>query len=128
MNRLWSLALVIVSVTANLTGCQDRERNNQAWRLATRRLIDAYADAARRVLSDCGSDKMEAAKYPDIFFFNPGWNKWKGPYLLGKPRSLDYFETPIHFTLKTDQLLIVSAGPDKMFGTDDDIIASVKLR
>src|SRR5262245_150544 len=104
MNRLLGFASFLVIFAVSLTGCRDKERDRQAWRLATRRLIDAYADAAKRAVSDCGSNHIATATYPEVFFYNPGWNNWTGPYLQGKPRSLDYFDTPIQYVVRTNEL------------------------
>lgn len=35
----------------------------------------------------------------------------------------DAFGTPLRVALQVDSLLVISAGPDRVFGTDDDISA-----
>jgi hypothetical protein len=122
--RLFIVVILAVFATA---GCAN-EDHERVWEIASLRLIQAYAYAARAALRDCGSDRMTHAKYPEVFFVDPGCTDWQGPYLKGRPRDVDYFGTPIRFDTTDSTLKIISAGRDRRFGTKDDLIEAVPLR
>lgn len=50
-----------------------------------------------------------------------------GGYMHGRPSKnngeaiVDVFNTPLRFTFEGDQCRVVSAGPDRIFGTEDDV-------
>lgn len=107
-------------------GCSDNGQD-RVKDVATRQLIKSYGHATRAALRDCGSGQMRIASYPSVFFKNPGWKEWRGPYLLGNPRNKDYFDIPITFSISNDQLKIVSAGRDGIFENTDDVIEVVRF-
>ena len=54
---------------------------------------------------------------------NPGTEGWRGPYLKGGLKP-DPWDIPYAYSLDADdpsQYMLSSAGPDRQFGTEDDI-------
>ncbi|MFH0878285.1 MAG: type II secretion system protein GspG [Lentisphaerota bacterium] len=50
-----------------------------------------------------------------------GENNWNGPYVKGNKIPEDGWGTAFQYTLKDNMYEIRSAGPDKAFGTEDDV-------
>lgn len=71
---------------------------------------------------------MATATYPNVFFQNPGWENWRGPYWQGRWKTNDYFGNPIEFVTVDHRLKITSLGRDQELGTQDDIIEYIELK
>ena len=52
---------------------------------------------------------------------NPGLATWRGPYLASATVPTDQWRTGFRYEAGTNYVIIRSAGPDKIFGTRDDI-------
>lgn len=52
---------------------------------------------------------------------NPGVAGWRGPYWKQKPMPIDPWGVPYRYNTSTNGFDIRSAGPDKTFGTADDL-------
>ena len=128
MNRRYKCGLLAALLTLSLAGCDNSDRDTRVWRLATRKLVETYADAARTMVRDCGPERVAEAKFPNALFQNPGWDAWRGPYVQGKVRAEDLFGSQIRFVVTNGQMRIISAGEDRRFGTLDDIVESVYLK
>jgi hypothetical protein len=82
---------------------------------------------------DYGSLPPSSENYLLVQTFS-GDNPHKSSYFLPKPSELnvnheyaDGWGTPLRFVFKgKDDVLIISAGPDKIFGTADDITSQGK--
>jgi hypothetical protein len=61
-------------------------------------------------------------QWPSALLTNPGVKDWKGPYLNQKISLTDEWGTPIRYEARQDNYSLSSAGPDKQFGTPDDIL------
>ena len=87
----------------------------RAWKHA----LDAYS-------SDCGAYPTDSQGL-NALLINPGVSNWHGPYYdaesIGGDKK-DGWGTEIRYTWGTTGSSVVSAGPDKVFGTADDISAS----
>jgi len=67
---------------------------------------------------------IDLVKYPATLqdlLKNPGENGWKGPYISGEAVMKDAWETPLRYELHDGIPKIASAGPDMIFGTEDDM-------
>ncbi len=119
-----ALALLLL-----ITGCEyqppgDAPTSNRI--MSMRLFLQAMAGAANAMAGDCGWHQLKASELPRAFLHNPGWNGWNGPY-LEDVSSTDSWETPVKFALFGRKLSIMSAGPDRKFGTSDDIIVETVL-
>jgi type II secretory pathway pseudopilin PulG len=60
---------------------------------------------------------------------NPGEPQWRGPYLTGGRQSqtsfLDQWGSPLSYEYDQAHWRIRSAGPDRVFGTTDDIVVDL---
>ncbi|SMF00878.1 type II secretion system protein GspG [Pseudobacteriovorax antillogorgiicola] len=56
----------------------------------------------------------------DALIKNPGIKRWRGPY-LNENQLLDPWGTPLSYEIEGNSFAIISAGPDTLAGTDDDI-------
>lgn len=119
--------LLLAWVLLVFGGCSDN-RFDRPRATATTNQIRLFALATQAALKDCGADRMATATYPDVFFQNPGWESWRGPYWQGRWQTNDYFDNPIEFVIVDHKLRITSPGRDQKLGTRDDIIEYVQLK
>ena len=85
--------------------------------------METYARAVTSLANDCGIEKLEATNISEALVADPGWQNWKGPYVL--IFRGDLWEAPMEFKLVGHSFRITSAGPDQTLGTQDDIIFEV---
>lgn len=67
---------------------------------------------------------FDTARYPvslQDLVTDPGYQGWTGPYISGGAIAKDAWGTPFRYELLDGVPRITSAGPDKIFGTEDDI-------
>lgn len=92
--------------------------------------ICSYARISKEFFRDCEFPAAgEKYSFPKIFYMNGGLENWDGPYIIETPmeeKPLDTWGTPIQFIQQRQSLEIRSVGPDKKFGTSDDIAAIVE--
>jgi hypothetical protein len=95
---------------------------------ARERETRARASATRARMSGLGLaiDIYEVAigKYPPALsslLKTDGSPNWKGPYLEDENLLVDAWGTPFAYQVKDSDYTIVSAGPDRIAGTPDDI-------
>ena len=71
--------------------------------------------------------EIDTARYPTreeglkALVENPGDGQWLGPYIRGGDAPLDAWGTPLRYTTKGTSYMVVSAGADKHFDTQDDV-------
>jgi hypothetical protein len=73
---------------------------------------------------DCGHYPAEETGL-DALIANHGEPGWNGPYLMNNQNStnlfVDQWGRPLSYRLEGDLPNVISSGPDKTFGTKDDI-------
>jgi general secretion pathway protein G len=126
MIKCLSLCCVVLFVAV---GCGDKgpdgltdaeaEKVAKARHLATRTTIK-NVDMAVNVY------EVESGRLPtslEALIKNDGTPGWHGPYLKGTSIPDDAWDTPLKYTVAKGgrTFAIISAGPDKQFGTDDDL-------
>jgi len=117
------MALVMIILGGLVIG-----RANMATRLNNRPTLEMKAEKELRALriatewfhKDCGRYPTEAEGLKALVQ-NPGASNWGGHYVnIIKP---DPWRTPYYYTLTNQTVLLLTCGPDKQRGTDDDIHA-----
>ena len=79
--------------------------------------------------NDCGRYPTEQEGLTALFG-NPGVDGWTGPYVKGRKENvlLDGWGTPFRYTCPAGtDCRVISAGPDKEFGTEDDVADMAKV-
>src|SRR5258705_482052 len=104
-----------------------QRRASRAAKIQTEHLLKLYANATKELVTECGYDRVVAVKIPEVFTNNPGWTAWRGPYIRGDVRAIDYYGTPITFVFSNGIFIQISAGLDRKFGTPDDLFLKTEL-
>jgi hypothetical protein len=91
-----------------------------------------YAKAVERLAQDCGTDRLTSSNLPAAILVDPGWHGWHGPYVTGpshiRPEGAgDLWGERMKFDVIGNRVRVTSAGPDREFGTEDDIIVETTL-
>jgi hypothetical protein len=68
----------------------------------------------------CGLNPPQSAGL-NALIINPGVSVWTGPYLKPAVIPVDPWGVPYRYRLKGEVPIVDSAGPDKIFDTEDDI-------
>ena len=92
------------------------------WR--THEKFAEVALALAKYNHDCGQYPQAYAGL-DALNSNPGIAGWSGPYMQGP--NLDSWGTPLFYRLKDLRPIILSAGPDKTWGTMDDLSSDLNF-
>ena len=113
------LGVVMAMVMPRLMGRQQHANAD-----ATRISIAGLTQALKLYALDHSGEYPKSTEGMDVLMKNPGNDKrWRGPYL--EHPALDAWGNPFkyHFPGKknTDTFDIVSPGPDRVMGTNDDI-------
>ena len=109
-----------------LSGCKDSPPKEQLIDI-TKQQLAAFAYASSNMALDCGEDVIVEKVLPFAFSHNPGWLGWRGPYTDGEAYSKDCWGMPYKFQRIGPKLRAISAGPDRKYGSDDDLIVEVTL-
>jgi len=67
-------------------------------------------------------------KLEDLIKKPPSAPKWKGPYIDSSKEFIDAWGTPIRYETYLKGFKLISAGPDKKFGTSDDIVEEYRRK
>jgi hypothetical protein len=116
----------LVLMTTLLGGCDDHPPNANLTS-AVRSELTEYALAMDFLANDCGPERITPDTVIGALRRDPGWPGWKGPYMDADFYMFDRWETPWKIVRSGNKMQIISAGPDRKFGTDDDIIATADL-
>jgi general secretion pathway protein G len=117
--RLRHLAVLM---TACAMGCsrspQIRDRSTTFQLPAIRTALDVFE-------LDCGRYPTAVEGLASLIT-NPGLPGWRGPYLNTGTNSVaaaltDQWGTPLRYIAEGVRVAVVSAGPDRIFGTADDL-------
>jgi general secretion pathway protein G len=71
--------------------------------------------------------EIDCGRYPtqkeglEVLFRDPGIKDWMGPYIRDEKSLNDPWDTALRYAARQNGYIIVSAGPDRKFETDDDI-------
>ncbi len=94
-------------------------RTDDARMSRAARNLDMLRMALERFRRDCGR-YPEAAEGLHALIRDPGIEGWNGPYVnMVRP---DPWGRAFHYSVSNDVVVLFSAGPDGVFGTDDDIV------
>ena len=116
-------ATLAVIMTACWIGCS---RSPQIRDRATGFQLSAIRTALQAFEVDCGRYPTSVEGLPSLAA-SPGLPGWRGPYLNIGTNSVakglsDQWGTPLRYVAEGGQVAVVSAGPDRAFGTTDDLI------
>jgi len=109
------LVVAILGTLAAVVMVGFRGRGEKARIGAARASIDAIGTAIRLYEVDCG-------RYPGALTAlesNDGAPNWDGPYV--EKALVDPWGTPFQYSVQGNGYKISSAGPDKAFGSGDDL-------
>jgi len=109
------LAAIIVLTT---TGCASLQKSRDEA------MISFTCAKIKNLKSASEMYYLDTAKYPaslQDLIRNPGIEGWGGPYVSGEDITKDAWRTALKYELVEGVPEISSAGPDKQFGTADDI-------
>jgi hypothetical protein len=116
--------IIVLNVAFNITMCIGsafNRANYPAGRVAAAQGdISNYVIAVEAFKADCGAPPTQAQGF-NAFIMNPGVAKWRGPYVCPPPFLRDPWGTEYRYTVTTNGFELRSAGPDKAFGTADDL-------
>ena len=118
MLRTETVALLFVCAIGCSRVAVDRERPGDKEQTTYRQIqalelsLRLFHDQTGRYPTD--SEGLEALRS------NPGIPKWDGPY-FAIPIPSDRWGSPFRYSIVDGKPRIVSAGPDKSFGSPDDI-------
>lgn len=109
----------LLSNPSIFTGNKDRE---MARLKLTEWMLSRFQEAIQQYTKDCGAPPSEL----QWLTINPGVAGWAGPYIkVDKAFYLlhryDRWGTPYRYEMVDGRPTVISAGPDKVFGTKDDI-------
>jgi general secretion pathway protein G len=110
------LVVAILGILATVVVVNFGGKQKGAYIKATRASIGAVCVALDMYEVDNG-------KYPAALqglLTASGEPNWNGPYLKGSLPA-DAWGTALQYNLKEDSYVVTSAGPDRNFGTEDDI-------
>ncbi len=121
------LVMIILGIALSLSSSDSGERKVVAdkrdpYEITTNRMA-VYAMALRHFKEDTG-------RYPEYYgdgglqalIVNPGIFHWYGPY-VSTIKSRDGWKRPFFYETTNGVPRLISAGPDRNFNTEDDIIA-----
>jgi len=113
------VSFLLVNIPWILEGNKLKEHEYQR---RTEYMLSCFQEAIQQYTKDCGSPPTEL----QWLMTNPGVSGWAGPYIkVDKVFYLlhryDGWLTPYRYEVIDDKAIIISAGPDKVFGTKDDI-------
>lgn len=127
MKRIFLAALIVAVVVSllPLTGCGTSSlgRGQEARAEATRADISNLHQAIERFALDVGRyptieeglNILEADAAPQI-------RRWRGPYIKAAGPLADGWGTSFQYSLPDgENYRVLSAGPDRQFGTEDDV-------
>lgn len=125
MKTIAIVQLLVVGLMAiSLPSCNRissiRAKAQKARIQATRAQLQNVRTAVDLYIMDCGVPPTTAQGL-DALLKNPGLKDWDGPYIAGKTRLTDAWRTPFRYERTGTIVRIESAGPDRAFGTTDDI-------
>lgn len=88
--------------------------------------ICAFDGALRQFYIDCGRYPSEKEGLR-VLMSGKDIIGWDGPYLKGQETNiiLDQWGTPFKYYFNETEPIIVSAGPDRKFNTDDDVMSRI---
>lgn len=109
-----ALAIVILRLVI-LTPSADPKKS---MILRAERTLCDIRTAIELYRADCGSPPSEANGLQALLSHTDA-SGWMGPYLT--ELVPDPWNTPFRYELTNGQVIVTSAGPDKIFGTKDDI-------
>lgn len=82
----------------------------------------------KNITTACDMFNIDCGRYPTeqeglgALVRNPGIDGWRGPYIGGENGLPDPWGTPLRLASHTGKVCrVLSAGPDKLFGSRDDI-------
>ena len=117
------LVIVIIGVLAGMLATRLSGRSQEA------RITRAQADIRGHLSLALDLYEQDTGGYPtadeglEALVTDPGTEGWRGPYLKGGLKP-DPWDTAYAYSLDADdpsQYMLSSAGPDRQFGTEDDI-------
>jgi len=128
------LVITIISVLAAIVVPRFFGRSQQARIIAARQTIIGTFGVAMDLF------EQDIGRYPNAdeglnaLIFDPQLNNWNGPYIKSADVPLDPWHNPYQYNypsqLTQSEFLydIVSAGPDAIFGNNDDITNHDQLK
>lgn len=115
----WTLIImVLVAVAIGYLGPPPDPPNGECRRALTRQRMLYVADAVKDFVADCGVPEGER-QLLSVLLDDSGDECWTGPYLNERP--IDGWGNLVRCSFAEGSVRIVSAGPDGIFGTQDDI-------
>jgi len=86
----------------------------------TEAMLNSFKTAIQQYTKDCGSPPSEIVGLSALMINSGGVSGWAGPYLKWK-EDTDAWGTPYRYKLIDGKPVVISAGPDKIFETRDDL-------
>lgn len=120
------LVLAIMGVIMSMVVPKVLGRQKHANEDATRLSIQGLKQALKMYSMDHGGDFPPATVGLDVLLKAPARkdSRWRGPYLEQEP--LDAWGSPLTYVIpgrkNPDSCDITSPGPDRVLGTEDDIV------
>jgi hypothetical protein len=114
----WLLAAILMICTVVLIRLNMQDPTMGVMTMATRASLAAVSTAIDNYTADCGSPPLASQGLTGLMT-NPGIPNWHGPYIRDLP--CDAWGTSFQHLKRNGRWRTVSAGPDRQFGTADDI-------
>ena len=112
--------LILTASLLAVVGCASLPNGNIK---ATQAMVAEVAIALRTFELDCMRTPTEQEGLMALTE-NPGLKGWRGPYLRSETTLVDPWGNPLNYRSPAGKdFTVMSAGPDKLFGTRDDIKA-----
>lgn len=90
--------------------------------------VEQTKDTVRALSDAIDNFELDVMRYPTeqeglkALLTNPGLKDWYGPYVKEEDEIIDAWGTPLKYQSPTgSEYRIISVGPDKEFGTKDDV-------
>jgi general secretion pathway protein G len=114
------ILVIVVAALLLLPAVGSKPPGPTLW---TRMVVNGFATAATDYKRDYGQYPT-AEEGLNALLVNPDDGTWNGPYLQGEGATrnpTDAWQTPLFYSITNGIPAVLSAGPDRVIGTDDDI-------
>ena len=125
--RLASLSTVACLPILMSVSCSNQGNLAHAQHETTRVTIVSLQTATALYQIECGAYPAEQEGLSALVL-SPGNTNWHGPYVDGDKIPTDAWGNPFSYRLSNGLPVIVSAGADGQFDTDDDVNKDSKYR
>lgn len=111
-------AVAVIFLISAIAGCAHLQTSQREARAAR------DCAAIRTLKAAVEMNYVDLGMYPaslNCLLENPGDPAWRGPYINDAAMLIDAWGTPFRYEIVDGVPQITSAGPDRTFGTPDDV-------